>query len=89
METKNMRKSILFVALATTLAAGSAFAGTEVSGTVSKVDASQGYAWLDNGTRYDVGQDLASTLLPGNGVNLVVVQNGTGFDVVSAQPSGL
>lgn len=84
-----MRKSILFVALATTLAAGSAFAGTQVTGTVSKVDTSLGYVWLDNGTRYDVGTEFAHGVLPGNGVSLIVVQNGTDFDVLSAQPSGL
>ncbi|NBZ88140.1 hypothetical protein [Stagnihabitans tardus] len=84
-----IRKSILFVALASTLAAGTAFAGTQVSGTVAKVDAAQGYVWLDNGVKYDVGTDFAHGVLPGNGVSLVVVQNGTGFDVVSAQPAGL
>jgi hypothetical protein len=84
-----IRKSILLVALATTLAAGSAFAGSLVTGTVSKIDAAQGYVWLDNGVRYDVGSDFAHGVLPGNTVSLVVTPNGSDFDVVSAQPAGL
>jgi hypothetical protein len=84
-----IRKSILFVALATTLAAGSAFAGTQVTGTVSKVDTAQGYVWLDNGVKYDVGSEFAHGILPGNAVSLVVTPNGSDFDVVSAQPAGL
>ena len=84
-----IRKNMILVALATTLAAGSAFAGTQVTGTVAKVDTAQGYVWLDNGVRYDVGTEFAHGVLPGNGVSLVVTPTGTGFDVVSAQPAGL
>ncbi len=84
-----IRKSILFAAAIATVAAGSAFAGTQVTGTVSKIDAPQGYVWLDNGTRYDVGSDFAHTVLPGNAVSLIVVQNGTAQDVLSAAPAGL
>ena len=84
-----IRKNIMLVALATTLAAGSAFAATKIDGTVSKIDAPQGYIWLDNGTRYDVGTDFARGLTIGNGVSLLVTPNGTDVDVVSASPAGL
>lgn len=80
------RKSFLIAALTTSLAAGSAFAGTQVSGTVTQVDTAQGYVWLDNGTKYDVGTDLAHGLLPGNGVSLIVVPTGSDVEVISAQP---
>ena len=83
------RKTALFAAVAVTLAATSAFAATKIDGTVSKIDAPQGYIWLDNGTRYDVGTDFARGLTVGNGVSLLVTPNGTDMDVVSASPAGL
>ena len=83
------RKTALFATVAVTLAATSAFAGTKIDGTVSKIDAPQGYIWLDNGTRYDVGTDFARGLTVGNGVSLLVTPNGTDVDVVSASPAGL
>ena len=84
-----IRKSILFTAVAATLAAGSAFAGDVVTGTVTQIDRAQGYVWLDNGVKYDVGEDFASGITTGNGVSLLTVQNGTGVEVISAQPAGL
>ncbi len=82
-----IRKTILFVALATTLAAGGAFASTKVSGNVTQVDAPMGYVWLD-GVRYDVGHDFAAGVTPGNAVELITVQNGTANDVVHASHAG-
>jgi hypothetical protein len=82
-----IRKSILFIALASTLAAGSAFASTKVEGNVTQVDAPNGYVWLE-GVRYDVGQDFASGVTTGNKIELVTIQNGTANDVVHAAHAG-
>lgn len=82
-----IRKSILFVALAASLASGAAFAANKVSGTVTQIDGPNGYVWLD-GVKYDVGEDFADGLLPGNTVELVTVQNGTAQDVVHASHAG-
>ncbi|MCW1917228.1 hypothetical protein NX862_00510 [Rhodobacter sp. KR11] len=82
-----IRKSVLFVALAATLAAGSAFASTKVSGAVTQVDAPNGYVWLE-GVRYDVGRDFATGLTAGNQIELVTITNGTAQDVVHASIAG-
>lgn len=82
-----IRKSILFVALASTLAAGSAFAADKVSGQVTQVDPANGYVWLE-GVRYDVGEDFAAGVTPGNQVSLTTVQNGTDHEVIHAAVSG-
>ena len=83
-----IRKSILVTAVAATLAAGSAFAADKVTGSVTQIDQPNGYIWLDNGVKYDVGEDFATGITPGNAVNLIVVQNGTDLDVVHASHAG-
>ncbi|NBZ88141.1 hypothetical protein [Stagnihabitans tardus] len=82
-----IRKSILFVALAASLASGAAFAANKVSGSVTQIDGPNGYVWVE-GVRYDVGTDFATGLTLGNQVELVTVQNGTAQDVVHASHAG-
>lgn len=82
-----IRKTALFAALAVTLAAGSAFASTKVTGAVTQIDEPNGYVWVE-GVRYDVGTDFATGLTVGNQVNLVTITNGTAQDVVHASVAG-
>lgn len=82
-----IRKSILLAAAVATLAAGSAFAADKVSGRVTQVDTANGYVWLE-GVKYDVGEEFAAGVTPGNTLNLVTVQNGTDQDVVHASHAG-
>lgn len=81
------RKTMLLVTLATTLAAGSAFAAQSVTGQVTRVDAANGDIWLDNGTKFDVGTTLADGILAGDRVTILYDDFNNHIDVITASPA--
>lgn len=81
-----LRKSALLAALAVTLAAGSAFAETSITGTVTRVDPAGGNVWLANGMEFGVGRTVASGVLPGNKMAIIYTNYDNSIAVVSASP---